>query len=265
MSLEGPIDVLVRKLVFIPPNVNPNEYKNLPNLDYVITQSGNNIYYVIYRPVSVTLSPKPTKYLIFSHGNGCDNATMRKLSENFAERFNINVVVYDYPMYGFSTGILNEASCYTAHEAIVNKIKRLTDETNIYLLGQSIGTGIVIDYLAKNKMATPSILISPYANLTNVALHLANSNAWFIGRVVSYVMSNFAFDNISKAKDIKSEVLIIHGMDDTLIPVQHGMALYQEIPPEYRVNPLWLENTGHNNIFSNWTTSMTKTVRSIFY
>lgn len=246
---EGLIDKLVKSFVFMPPKMSDQDklnYESLPNLAFVTTQSGNKIYYVVSKASIPT-----NKYLIFSHGNSCDNYHMYQCILYFSNKFNINVVSYDYPSYGLSTGHLNEESCYEAHETVVEVFKSMVGEENIYLIGQSIGTGIVVDYISKHPMFTTTILLSPYTSVANVAIHISDylRFGFLIPKwLIPYATNNFAFDSISKADKIKSKVLIVHGSLDNIIPVNMGKELCNSIGVQFTIEPIILDHCGHNDM-----------------
>lgn len=106
------------------------------------------------------------RVLIFSHGNGCDIYTFYDYLKLLAEKLNIMVVSYDYPTYGLSEGELDENTCYQALEDVISYYLKMTDK--ILLVGQSLGSGMVIDYVSKNSWSNPIILISPYKSIPKV-------------------------------------------------------------------------------------------------
>ncbi|VDN21841.1 unnamed protein product [Gongylonema pulchrum] len=54
------------------------------------------------------------------------------------------------------------------------------------------------------------------------------------------------FNLIKKIGEIKMPTLIAHGLQDTMVAVEHGMALYRLCPGA--VKPLWIPDVGHNNL-----------------
>lgn len=55
-----------------------------------------------------------------------------------------------------------------------------------------------------------------------------------------------AFPSIDKVSKISSLVLVIHGTEDEVIDLSHGMAIHEKCPKA--VDPLWVEGAGHNDI-----------------
>jgi len=48
------------------------------------------------------------------------------------------------------------------------------------------------------------------------------------------------FKNIEKIRKVKSPTLVIHGMDDDVIPFIHGQQIFERAPKP--LEPLWLES-----------------------
>ena len=46
--------------------------------------------------------------------------------------------------------------------------------------------------------------------------------------------------------------MIIHGTEDSTIPIEHGVALYEELHPRYRAEPFWVIGKGHNDMDYNF-------------
>ena len=55
----------------------------------------------------------------------------------------------------------------------------------------------------------------------------------------------YNFFSIDKVPKITSPVLVIHGTEDEVIDISHGLAIYERCPRT--VEPLWVEGAGHND------------------
>ena len=63
----------------------------------------------------------------------------------------------------------------------------------------------------------------------------------------SIQMSLFCISNsIEKVPKITSQVLVIHGTEDEVVDFSHGLAIHERCPR--KVEPLWVEGAGHNDI-----------------
>ena len=56
----------------------------------------------------------------------------------------------------------------------------------------------------------------------------------------------FFIFSIDKVTKITSPVLVIHGTEDEVIDVSHGIAIYESCPRA--VEPLWVDGAGHNDV-----------------
>lgn len=46
----------------------------------------------------------------------------------------------------------------------------------------------------------------------------------------------------------KCPILIIHGLLDDVVPSWNGKELFLSIPQEYRYQPFWIPDAGHNDV-----------------
>lgn len=109
---------------------------------------------------------------------------------------------------------------------------------DIYILGRSIGSTAAVD-VARQKDIGGLILISPLSNGRDMAANMGLG--WLSGLVGD------AFDNLSKAQDIRSPVLIVHGEEDEIIPVELGEKLYKALPVAHK-KMIKVPLAGHNDL-----------------
>lgn len=93
-------------------------------------------------------------------------------------------------------------------------------ENDLVLFGRSMGSGPT-SYLSSVREPHALILMSPYTSIKNAAKSILGW-ASFLSVVVSE-----KFRNIDAIKRCKCPVLIIHGKQDSLIPVHHAEELYE--------------------------------------
>lgn len=234
------INSFYSKLVFMPPGMDES-YRNVNYHHKIKSKNGNLISYFEYKPSEIKYnynSPKP-KIIIWSHGNAMNSYGMEYYFKHICKITNVIVIAYDYQGYGFSEGSCSENNCYEDLEAIIEHVKNkyMANHKNIYLIGQSLGTGVIVDYISNHKWTTPVMLISPYKSIIRImAPTLGNYVGWFD-----------MFNSISKINTIKCPVKIIHGLDDDIVDISHGKDLYNSLPNK-TLDPLWLKNCNHNNI-----------------
>lgn len=184
------------------------------------------------------------KYLVFSHGNACDIVNMIDYLINLANNLRIRILAYDYVGYGMSNmSEPTEQECYNSLEATINylTIDRSIPKSNLYLVGQSLGTGVVIDYVSKHPWNNPIMIISPFKSICSIA-----------SETFKYLTAIDKFKNISKIKNVTCPVKIFHGKNDDLINISHGLELYEKLPNK-ALEPVWLDNCNHRNIMQRIT------------
>ena len=57
----------------------------------------------------------------------------------------------------------------------------------------------------------------------------------------------FLFHSAKRVAHVKCPVLLIHGIDDEVTPVEHSYILMKRIPSELLLEPLFIDYAGHNN------------------
>jgi len=229
-------------LIFQP----PTGYFNSNNLKYIKSKNGNKIAYL-----EILSSKKSNKYIVWSHGNAMVIHQLESYFKYLSNLLNINIIAYDYQGYGLSEGICNEQNCYDDLEMVVSYLvnKRKIDEKNIYLIGQSLGTGVVVNFVSLFDWNTPVLLISPYKSMARVV----TDEYAYMSAYIAYPIDQFI--TINKLSTVTCPIKIIHGLDDEVINVRHGQEIFDELPNKL-LKPIWMPNTGHNDILTKLTYEM---------
>ncbi|KAI4466413.1 alpha/beta hydrolase domain-containing protein [Holotrichia oblita] len=149
---------------------------------------------------------------------------------------NCNVFGYDYSGYGASEGRPTEKDLYADIEAAfaVLTTKYKVKPVHVILYGQSIGTVPTVD-LATRQQVGAVILHSALMSGMRV-LCPSTSRTWFFD----------AFPVIDKIEKVTAPTLVIHGKNDNVIDISHGLRIYERCPRA--VEPLWVEGHGHDDV-----------------
>jgi len=240
---------VVNMLVFSPPLIASNGIKySETTLEQI---ECNFIYHDENKRVPYKLHtyPNATKYILFAHGNATDIIQMSEYCKSLSNVTKSNVMSFEYPGYLCSDEKPTEKGCYENVDIIMNFMlndARIKKE-NIFLVGQSLGTGIVIDYASRNDWPTPILVISPYKSIASVVID-DNTSCSSLRTTVDM------FESLKKITKVKAPVKIIHGIADTVIGIDHGQALYEKIP--VKLPPIWIPNCGHNDILHRITSQI---------
>lgn len=238
----GSVKNTVEKILYSPPKYGDN---NLMEAMSELSEKKHTTLHMMHDISTLMITPESfnqIKYIVFSHGNASDIYSMYGYCKLLSITHNATVICYDYPGYGITKGRPTEDTCY---DALTKVISYMTKEmkipsTNIILMGQSLGTGVVIDYIANHPWHSAVILISPYKSIPRV---LCDSS------IIDSSIANYRYASIDKINKITCPVKIFHGIDDQLIKIKHGSDLYSLLPNK-KLKPVWLENTGHNDILA---------------
>jgi pimeloyl-ACP methyl ester carboxylesterase len=205
---------------------------NDKEMNYTFIESSNGMkipYYIVDSKLS------NDSIIILSHGNGDNIYTSLYGAEHISDITKIPVLIYDYQGYGHAEGESNEQNCYDDLEKIVEIVKKTY--TKIYLMGHSLGTGIVVDYAEKHNWTQPIILIAPYASIIRT----------FTDKISTYLYcllyNGDLFKTTGKIDKLNCFVHIIHSKTDALIPINHPIELHEKC--KYKSDIVWLERTDH--------------------
>lgn len=172
--------------------------------------------------------------ILFSHGNAEDLGT----AEDFLIELNkagFAVFAYDYRGYGTSDGFPSEENSYkdieSAYEYLIQELK--TPANKIIIHGRSLGGAVSIDLASKNEcggLIVESSFVSAFRVMTGYK-----------------ILPFDKFESIKKIKNVKCPVLFTHGKNDSLIPIWHSDALFEEAnKPKFK---FYVEKANHNDVF----------------
>lgn len=205
----------------------PASYQDTPEILKLTVPGGEKIS-ALYLPNS-----EARFTILYSHGNGEDLGDGRVRLEDW-RRLGFSVFAYDYRGYGTSEGTATEQHAYqdieTAYQHVTNNLNVAPDRLILY--GRSIGSGPSV-YLATKEKIAGLILETPFTSTFRV--------------VIPFPLLPFdRFANLSRIRDVRVPLLILHGTLDEVVPFSHGQALYQAAnqPKTFVV----IEGAGHNNL-----------------
>jgi pimeloyl-ACP methyl ester carboxylesterase len=164
--------------------------------------------------------PKATFTILFSHGNAGNLSGHSWIISEMRRWFPCNVMVYDYPGFGKSTGTPSEEGCYAAGQAAYQWLmdkKKATSQT-LYFMGQSLGCAMACE-LANTQDHKALILLSPFTTIRDRGQEMMSIFP------VRWLMTHL-YDNRSKMEKYQKPLFIAHGTADEVIPFHHGKNLF---------------------------------------
>lgn len=164
--------------------------------------------------------------LIFAHGNA-GNIGHRIDKIILLRNLDLEIFIFDYRGYGKSEGRPSEEGLYKDIEAAYNYLvkKRKVPERDIILFGESIGGAVAIDLAHKTKVR---------ALITEETFTSIKDMSRIAYPFLPHFVFSSRFDCISKIKNTDCAKLIIHSIDDEIIPFYLGEKLFNIASPPKR-------------------------------
>lgn len=186
--------------------------------------------------------------LVFFHGNG-EIVTDYEGMADLYHLCGVSLLVFDYRGYGWSEGtpltsqMLPDAeTCFLAVDSILGK-NGVVPGRPIFMKGRSLGSAPAI-YVAHQH---PD-------KLRGLIIESGYASAPSLFRRLGIPVPDLPIDDVSlpiyndrKMKNINLPLLVIHGEQDTIIPVSNGRDLY-DVSPAQDKQLVIIAEAGHNNL-----------------
>jgi fermentation-respiration switch protein FrsA (DUF1100 family) len=181
--------------------------------------------------------------ILYFHGNAGEIGD-RPLRFNYYHSRGFGVAYLSYRGFGGSSGSPSEAGLITdANAAYDWLIARSVEPGRIVLLGESLGSGVAVQLAAKREVGALA-LEAPYTSTAEVAAKIY----WWLP---VHALMKDQFKSIDFIVAVVAPLLIIHGKEDRLVPVEFGKRLFAAAnqPKELDVVP----GFGHDVLFEETT------------
>jgi uncharacterized protein len=225
---------LLQDLVFFHPTAVVSTYQyrfEQPHTELNLATAGNNLNIVCFEPAT------PSKGLVlFFHGN------MRNV-EHYAKYAGLitsegyTLWMPDYPGFGKTTGKRTEQRMYKDALLAYAVAQKKFPSGKIIIYGKSIGTGVA-SFLAAQRPSKLLVLETPYYNIRSMAMK-------YLPMYPFPSMLRYQFPNNEHLKKVRQPVVLIHGTNDELIPVEQAQRLHAENSGS---DLLMITKGGHNDL-----------------
>jgi uncharacterized protein len=160
--------------------------------------------------------------LLYIHGNAGTLADRVDRIADFQARGR-GVLIMSYRGYSGSSGRPSErANVADAVRAYDSLIERGCEPEDIFLYGESIGTGIAVQVAAQRPVAGV-VLDAPYTSIVDVAERL-------YPYLPARLMMHDRYETLKYLQEVQAPVLVIHGERDQVIPVEMGRTVAESAP-----------------------------------
>ena len=178
-------------------------------------------------------------FLVF-HGNA-GNVSHRPGKFTFLDDSGAGILLTEYRGYGGNPGSPDEKGLYADARSVLGWLADAeVPPSRIVLYGESLGSGVATKMAAElTAQGTPPralVLEAPYTSVPAVA----QRRFWWLPATL---LTLDRFDSLSRIADIDTEILILHGTGDRVVPYDMGAALAEAAGPRARF--LSMEGAGH--------------------
>ncbi len=192
---------------------------------------------LVYEDVTITTSDgvrlhgwfvpgNGNRVIIWFHGNAGNIGHRVENLVLMREQLRVSVFVFDYRGYGNSEGAPSEQGLYLDAEAALEYTRNRTGlepEEGIVYFGRSLGAAVAVE-LATRYPPRALVLESPFTSIQD----MAQKTHPVVSRLVplSFIVQS-RFDALAKIRQVHKPVMVLHGDQDDLIPIDMGRALFE--------------------------------------
>lgn len=177
--------------------------------------------------------------VIYYHGNGGHLGIRAKRLKAFAKK-GFSFLIPSYRGYGCSEGKPTEEGLYFDALAAYYYVKEHADlgTRPIILYGESLGTGVAVE-TAIGADVDAVVLEAPYESVADSA---QEKFFW----LPAYYLTKDRYETDRKLDQLNVPLLILHGTADTIVPYEHGRALFGKAHGPRRL--ITFKDVGHLSI-----------------
>lgn len=228
-------DKLLPKIIFRPKPIEKNypyQFSVPHNEGFIPKRDGGELNFIMLK------SDMPKGAILYFHGNRDNLIRWGEIAASLT-KYQYDVFVLDYSGYGKSTGQPSELAIIEDALTFYEFINKNFEYCRYIYFGRSLGSGVA-SYLSAIHPPEALILETPYD---------------YFGDVVSRFYPLFEYSdhypkqlhNSELLKNAAFPILILHGTDDRLIPLEFAESLYTKIKKE-NTSITIIEGGSHNNL-----------------
>jgi len=183
-------------------------------------------------------------WILFFHGNGEVVSDYDEISPLYHQK-NLNLIVADYRGYGASSGVPTLTDLAQDSHAIFKEIgaelSRRNFRRDLWVMGRSLGSISALELAYHHQEALKGLILeSGFPSVVRIMVHLG---------MPAHGMGLEKIDQacLERIQKIFLPTLIIHGEQDSLVPLQNAKDLYYHIGAEEK-ELLIIPSATHNDI-----------------
>ena len=177
-------------------------------------------------------------HVLLCHGNA-GNVGDRIALAGVLAAAGLDVLLFDYRGYGRSSGRPGEQGTYRDARAALGCMlgQPDVDRAGVHYAGESLGAAVALE-LALAHPPAGLVLLSAFTSVRAM------------GRrhypLIPGTLIPDAYPSLRRIGGLRAPLLVLHGEDDMIVPVEHAKALFEAAPDPKRLR--LLPGVGHNDI-----------------
>ena len=182
--------------------------------------------------------------ILFFHGNGEVVSDYDETAPLYHQR-KANLIVADYRGYGASSGIptLTDLTqdAHKIFQAVREELSKRNGNQDLWVMGRSLGSISAIELACRYQDILRGLIIeSGFSSVVRIIRHFGIP-------VHATPLEGIDRECVQMIEKIRLPALIIHGKNDTLVPLKEAEDLYRHLPTE-RKELLIIPGATHNDI-----------------
>lgn len=174
------------------------------------------------------IADKNAPTILFFHGNGEIVADYDQIGPLYVEQ-GLNFFVTDYRGYGWSGGspsfVTLLSDCHVLYDHVKCYLQEHGFNSTLFLMGRSLGSASAIELASAYNNEIAGLIIE-----SGFALTLPLAETLGLGELLKGVSlsEEHTFNNVGKIRKVTKSTLLLHGHNDTLIPLWQAEKLHAE-------------------------------------
>ena len=180
-------------------------------------------------------------HVLLCHGNA-GNVGDRILHADVLTAAGFDVLLFDYRGYGRSHGTPDEQGTYRDARAARGWLSGQpdVDPARVLYLGESLGGAVALELAVAHPPPAGLVLLSAFTSVREMARRHY--------RLIPAAVVPDAYPSLRRIGHLRAPLLVLHGEDDMIVPVEHARALFHAAPAPKRLHVV--SGAGHNDIVS---------------
>lgn len=184
---------------------------------------------------------RPDRTVLIFCGNGGNLTYRAPLLARMRRELDASLFIFDYQGYGRSGGVPSEAATYADARDALAYLRGRPDVApgGIVYYGESLGSAVAVE-LAAEEPPLALVLNAPFTSIPD----MARVHYRLLGPLLRLVQTRY--DTAARIGGVNAPVLVVHGADDDVVPVEQGRRLFDAANEPKRL--LIVPRAGHNDL-----------------